>query len=360
MSFETDGMLPEQYDQGENWFDAAKDREELEKALTGSDEMEELTSEIVVDDMTSIVTFGQDAAKEVSRASDEVLRSVSNSRLDDAGMMLKELAQIMGRVDDKELNSSQGGWIGKLFSRQPESVDGMLERYQKLGVEIDRIYVKLRSYEKDILEASRQLGQMLDANIDYYHRLEKYILAGEQGLREIDAYILQFQQEYARTQDPAAQFQLVSLQQARQMLERRIYDLRLAENVALQAIPMVQMIQFSNLELARKINSAFIVTLPAFKQALAHAVIRKRQSLQREALTALEARTKQMMLEAAAPGQLRQEGRIGDKKAESLSAVSLPELKEKITTDIGKTRQFLEQTAVEQAKRKERLAEART
>ena len=67
-----------------------------------------------------------------------------------------------------------------------------------------------------------------------------------------------------------------SLQQSLMMLEQRTQDLRTAENVAMQSIPMIKTMEFSNMNLVRKINSAFIVTLPVFKQALAQAILLKR------------------------------------------------------------------------------------
>lgn len=33
----------------------------------------------------------------------------------------------------------------------------------------------------EIKQSNRKLEQMFDANVDYYHQLVKYILAGEQG-----------------------------------------------------------------------------------------------------------------------------------------------------------------------------------
>ena len=61
------------------------------------------------------------------------------------------------------------------------------------------------------------------------------------------------------------------------MLEQRTQDLRVAENVAMQTIPMLKTMEFSNINLIRKINSAFIITLPIFKQSLAQDIMLKRQ-----------------------------------------------------------------------------------
>ena len=45
----------------------------------------------------------------------------------------------------------------------------------------------------------------------------------------------------------------------------------------MQSIPMIKTMEFSNMNLVRKINSAFIITLPVFKQALAQAIMLKRR-----------------------------------------------------------------------------------
>ena len=95
----------------------------------------------------------------------------------------------------------------------------------------------------------------------------------------------------ASSGDQSIQFELAALEQAKVMLEQRTHDLRIAENVAMQSIPMIKTMQFSNMNLVRKINSAFIITLPVFKQALAQAIMLKRQRIQAESMAALDEKT---------------------------------------------------------------------
>ena len=140
---------------------------------------------------------------------------------------------------------------------------------------------------------------MFQANVNYYHELVRYILAGEQGCRELEAYIAQRQADMEATGDNSIQFELTTLNQALMMLEQRTQDLRTAENVAMQSIPMIKTMQFSNMNLVRKINSAFIITLPVFKQALTQAIMLKRQRLQTEAMSALDAKTNEMLIRNA-------------------------------------------------------------
>ena len=83
------------------------------------------------------------------------------------------------------------------------------------------------------------------------------------------------------------------------MLEQRTQDLRTAENIAIQSIPMIKTMEFSNMNLVRKINSAFIVTLPVFKQALAQAIMLKRQKIQAESMAELDKKTNEMLIKNA-------------------------------------------------------------
>lgn len=212
--------------------------------------------------------------------------------------MLTTLAKIMDKFDIEEIKENPG-LFGKLFGNLRKQLDKILAKYHTMGEEVDKIYVQLKQYESEIKQSNRKLNQMFDANVNYYHELVKYILAGEQGCQEIEAYIAQRQNDMETTGDHSIQFEIQSLQQALMMLEQRTQDLRTAENVAMQSIPMIKTMEFSNMNLVRKINSAFIVTLPVFKQALAQAIMLKRQRIQAEAMSALDEKTNEMLIRNA-------------------------------------------------------------
>ncbi|MCI8860370.1 MAG: toxic anion resistance protein [Lachnospiraceae bacterium] len=279
-------------------YDIVADREQLNQKWVNSPEVDALTSTIAVNDLETIVSFGAEAAEEISKASDVVLNSMNMSQLDDSSAMLNTLAKIMSKFDIEEIKDNPG-LFGKLFGNLRKQLDKILAKYHTMGEEVDKIYVQLKQYESEIKQSNRRLNQMFDANVNYYHELVKYILAGEQGCKEIEEYIAQRQADMDATGDNSIQFEIQSLQQALMMLEQRTQDLRTAENVAMQSIPMIKTMEFSNMNLVRKINSAFIVTLPVFKQALAQAIMLKRQRIQAEAMSALDEKTNEMLIKNA-------------------------------------------------------------
>ena len=231
-------------------------------------------------------------------SSDLVLNSMNMSQLNETSEMLKSLAKIMDQFDINEIKDNPG-LFGKLFGNFRKQLDKILAKYHTMGEEVDKIYVQLKGYESEIKQSNKKLDTMFKTNVDYYHELVKYILAGEQACKEIEAYIAQRQQDMENTGDQSIQFELTSLNQALMMLEQRTQDLRTAENVAMQSIPMIKTMEFSNYNLVRKINSAFIVTLPVFKQALAQAILLKRQKIQAESIAELDKKTNEMLLKNA-------------------------------------------------------------
>ena len=279
-------------------YDIVADRQQMNADLVNSKEVDDLVSTIEVHNLETIVSFGAEAAEEISKASDIVLNSMNISQLDDSSEMLNTLAKIMSKFDIEEIKDNPG-LFGKLFGNMRKQLDKILDKYHTMGDEVDKIYVQLKQYESEIKQSNRKLNQMFEANVGYYHELVKYILAGEQGCRELEAYIAQRQADMEATGDNSIQFEIQSLQQSLMMLEQRTQDLRTAENVAMQSVPMIKTMEFSNMNLVRKINSAFIVTLPVFKQALAQAIMLKRQKIQAEAMSALDQKTNEMLIKNA-------------------------------------------------------------
>ena len=322
-------------------YDIVVDREETAKALAHSPEVEALTATIDVNDLDTIVSFGAQSAEEISKASDLVLRSMNMSQIDETSKMLNTLAKIMDQFDINEIKENPT-LFGKMFGNIRKQLDKILAKYHTMGDEVDKIYVQLKQYETEIKQSNQKLETMFQSNVNYYHDLVKYIVAGEQGCQEISDYMAQLQEEMAQTGDQSIQFELQSLQQAQMMLEQRTQDLRTAESVAMQSIPMLKTMQFSNMNLVRKINSAFIITLPVFKQALAQAIMLKRQRIQAEAISALDERTNEMLIKNAK--NTVEQAKLTTKLASgsSIKADTLENTWRTIVTGIEETRKIQE------------------
>ena len=114
---------------------------------------------------------------------------------------------------------------------------------------------------------------MYDANLEYYHALELYIVAGEEKLTQLDTVDLPALAESAKNTDDVLQAQeLRDMRTARDDLERRIHDLMLTRQVAMQSLPSIRMVQENDKGLVSKISSTLVNTVPLWRQQLAQAV----------------------------------------------------------------------------------------
>ena len=311
-----------------NDFDVAT-ISEYKQRLRGMKEVQDLTSEVEIQNPNSIVMFGQGASEQISKVSDELLNSMKAVKAEEASEMLVNLTKIMDKFDIKELDGSEKqSMLSKFMKGVGNSVAKLFQKYDTMGYEVEKVYVLLKKYENDIRESNANLKKLYDANLHYYQLLEKYIVAGELALEEIEAYIYQISMNNSLGQEEK-QMMLQKLEISKEMLSQRVYDLQIAENVAIQSAPMIQTIQMSNFNLMRKINSSFIITLPIFKQCLAQAVILKRQEIQAKSIKQLDDKTNELIMRNA-QNTARQSVEIA--KMASVSSVSISTLEKSFET----------------------------
>ena len=337
-------------------YDIQADREQMSIALVGSPEIDALTTKIHMDDPTTIMTFGSDAANEISTAADTVLKSMSLDQLDKTSAMMTKLNKIMKNFDIAEVQGEQKG-LAKIFSSSQRQLEKVLGKYRTMDKDVEGIYVELKQYEAEIKKANQTLADMFQANVDTYHDLVKYILAGEQASKEIAAYIEKRKKDMETTGDNSIAFEIQNMEQGLMMMEQRTQDLRTVENIAMQSIPMIKAMEFSNLNLVRKINSAFIITLPVFKQSLAQAMLLKRQAIQSESLAKLDKVTNEMLIKNAQNTVENTKNIMRQAAQASVKTETLEQTWNIIMTGISDTQQIQEESRRQRVEDGKKLAQ---
>lgn len=264
-------------------------------------EVQDLNSQIVLDDTNTILVFGKDASAGIAKVSDALLNNVKLNRNEDKSELLKSLSKVMDEFDIKDFEEGkEPGFLQKLFKKASNSLEDIFKKYDTMGSEVAKIEMELRKYENDINDSNKVLDSLLLENMNFYNELQKYIVAGELALEEMERDVLPHFQKLAETSgDQLDVLTYQNYQQAYDMIQQRVYDLQVAETISLQTIPMLKAMQYNNYALVRKINSAFVITLPVFKQGLTQAVLVKKQKLQAESMNALDEKTNEMLMKNA-------------------------------------------------------------
>lgn len=280
--------------------DITKQTTAVVEKVKNSPEVQALIQQIDLSNTQSLMTFGSGSAEEVSKFADSILRSMEQTKTEDAGKMILQLKTIMDKFDMKDFEKTNPSLFDRLFNKAKNQIEAIFRKYHSMGDEVDNVFIQLRQYESEINKTNENLDEMFDRNLAYYEELQKYIVAGEMASHElVSSLIPEWEKKAEQSGDRYDMVTVQNLQQAKEMIDQRVYDLRLAENIALQSMPMIKSIQFGNYNLVRKINSAFVITLPIFKQNLAQAIMLKRQAVQTKALQALDETTNELLIKNA-------------------------------------------------------------
>ncbi len=273
--------------------------EDIKLALRKELEVQNLVKSIDERDQIQILSFGKEPAEQISHFSDQILNNMRTTKIEDSGELLKQLGRIMDKFDPKDFQKTSPGFFGKLFKKGEKVVEKLFGKYQTMGGEIDKVYVEISKYQHEMVDSTNMLEQMYEQNYQYYLTLEKYVVAGQMKVEELKNIQLPQLESRAAAGDQLVSMQLDSLKNVIELLEQRIYDLEMAKMVALQTAPQIRLLQRGNTKLIGKINSAFVTTIPIFKNGLIQAVAAKRQKLVAESMSELDRRTNEMLVRNA-------------------------------------------------------------
>lgn len=259
-----------------------------------------LASTLDVRDKNAILEFGNEPAEEISKFADAILGNIKNNSVQGSSVMIRELTSIMKKFDKNDFEEEEKkGFFSKLFQKNKNSIEKLMGKYKSIGGEIDKIYTEISKYKKDLSDTNIMLDSMYEQNFEYYKQLEKYVAAGNLMAEKMENEDIPQLEREAQSGDQLSAMNLDNAKNSLEMLKQRVYDLEMAKMVSLQTAPQIRMIQKGNYKLVSKIHSAFIITIPVFKNGIVQAVALKRQKLVSDSLSELDRTTNELLLKNA-------------------------------------------------------------
>ena len=236
-------------------------------------EIRSLLAEIDLTDSSSVVHFGVKAQQQLTQVSDQMLEGVRAKDTGGAGGALSEMVGTLRGFNVEALDpNAKPGFLARLFGAG-KPIAKFLQQYEEVRDHIDRISLDLERHKTRLLTDVTSLDRLYDANLSYFRELEHYIAAGEAKLAELDRETIPALAARVESEADMVQAQnLRDLRGARDDLERRVHDLRLTRQVAMQALPSIRLVQENDKGLVNKINSTLVNTVPLWRQQLAQAV----------------------------------------------------------------------------------------
>ncbi|MCE7786592.1 toxic anion resistance protein [Staphylococcus xylosus] len=249
----------------------------------------ELSEKIKPMDHDGLLNYGTEAQSHMSQFSHRILNEVKTTDVGPVGESLNGLMSKLKSVNPDELNPENQSKLKRIFRRTKASVNEIFSKMQSVGSQIDRISIELDKHKNNLVKDVDMLDELYNMNKDYFDELSLYIEAAKKKQYDLQQEDVPKLRAQAKSTGNQMDVQAASdMEQFIDRLDKRIYDLQLSRQIAIQTAPQIRMIQNVNQALAEKIQSSILTSIPLWKNQMSIALTLMRQ---RNAVTAQKAVT---------------------------------------------------------------------
>lgn len=240
--------------------------------------IETISQQIKPLDHDGLLQFGTNLQQSMSQFSHQMLDEVQSK---DMGPVGDSLSQLMGKlksVNPNDLDPNKQSKLKRIFRRTKASINEVFSRMQSVSSQIDRITIQLDKHKGNLTKDVELLDGLYDQNKKYFDDVTLYIAAAKRKKQQIQSETIPELQEKAHNSGNQMDIQAVAdMEQFVDRLDKRIYDLQLSRQIAIQTAPQIRMIQNVNQALAEKIQSSILTSIPLWKNQMAIALTLMRQ-----------------------------------------------------------------------------------
>ena len=213
-----------------------------------------------------VLLFGADAQKKIADFSQTALDAVKTQETGEVGKMLVDLvAELKGFQKDSE----EPRGLSRLFSKAEDKLTRMKARYAKVSVNVESIASSLEAYQAQLLKDIAMFDRLYEQNSIYFRQLTLYIIAGEKKLKQVrETELKALREKAAATGDPMDAQKANDLAAQCDRFEKKLYDLKLTRQVAIQMAPQIRLLQNNDSLLVERIQSTLSNTLPLWKSQM--------------------------------------------------------------------------------------------
>ena len=220
---------------------------------------------------TAVAEYGKNIAAKTASYTDELLDLVKNKDLDVTGQKLNEVVQVAQQLNTSSIlnKSKSSGFIGNILNKFKGAKQSFDQHFNTTKEQIDGLVKEIEISQTGLKARVEVLDRMFNGVQDEYRQLGIYIAAGKIKQQEVQQNIVTLS---ALEQDPQTNQKVYDLNHLANNLEKRVSDLQVLQQSAMQTLPMIRIIQSNNMMLVAKFYAIKNITLPAWKNQISLAI----------------------------------------------------------------------------------------
>ena len=219
----------------------------------------------------AVAEYGKNIATQTSGYTDELLNLVQNKDLDETGQKLNQVVQVAQQLNTSSIlnKKKNSGFFGGLMSKIKGAKNNIDMHFNTTKEQIDTLVKEIEKSQSGLKARVDTLDRMFNGVQSEYKQLGVYIAAGKLKQDEIQQEIATLT---AQAQDQTTTQRVYDLNHLANNLEKRVSDLQVLQQSAMQTLPMIRIIQSNNLMLVDKFYAIKNITLPAWKNQISLAI----------------------------------------------------------------------------------------
>lgn len=219
----------------------------------------------------AVAEYGKNIATQTSGYTDELLNLVQNKDLDETGQKLNQVVQVAQQLNTSSIlnKKKNSGFFGGLMSKIKGAKDNIDMHFNTTKEQIDTLVKEIEKSQSGLKARVDTLDRMFHGVQSEYKQLGVYIAAGKLKQDEIQQEISTLT---SQAQDQTTTQRVYDLNHLANNLEKRVSDLQVLQQSAMQTLPMIRIIQSNNLMLVDKFYAIKNITLPAWKNQISLAI----------------------------------------------------------------------------------------
>ncbi|WP_151711345.1 toxic anion resistance protein [Acinetobacter junii] len=271
---------------------------------------------------TVVAEYGKNIANKTSTYTDELLDLVQNKDLDATGQKLNQVVQVAQQLNTSSIlnKSKSSGFFGGLLSKFKSAKHSFDQHFNTTKEQINALVKEIESSQSGLKARVGTLDKMFDAVQEEYKQLGVYIAAGQLKQQDIQQQIVALTNQ---EQDQQTTQQIYDLNHLANNLEKRVSDLQVLQQSAMQTLPMIRIIQSNNLMLVDKFYAIKNITLPAWKNQISLAISLQEQKNSVQLAKAIDDTTNDLLRRNA---ELLHQNSVDTAKANQRSVIDVETL----------------------------------
>ena len=261
-------------------------------------QIQQFSDKIDIHKSEIVMNYGATIQKQSASIATKTLQDVKTKN---TGEISDLLVEMVGAINGMSGGQDHGGFIQNFFRKIKGQAIAVRTRNESAEKTLERIEKQLEGHKLTLQKDIQMLDALYEENWETFKALTLYIKAAELALDK--ARNVELTELYAKAQQtglPEDAMKADEFAKQCDQFDKQVHNLRLTRTNCLQSAPQIKMIQHNDMDMAMKLQSSIVNTMPLWRKKIAMSIAINNNMQAVEASNAVDDLTNRMLKEQAA------------------------------------------------------------